>query len=149
MTRFESRPARTGRWDYYFYVDIDGHASDAKVAQALTELQAQAAEFGRRPVDHHRVARRAVRGGRPTRGGERLPRRLRVPDAGHADMQRRRVDQAGAAGVPADGDGAVGGRWTSSNGARVFTIDLAQAGAGEQAVEQGGISSLRLLLPMR
>ena len=45
MTRFESRPARTGRWDYYFYVDIEGHANDAKVAQALTELQAQAAFF--------------------------------------------------------------------------------------------------------
>ena len=45
MTRFESRPARTGRWDYYFYVDIEGHASDAKVAQALTELQVQAAFF--------------------------------------------------------------------------------------------------------
>jgi chorismate mutase/prephenate dehydratase len=45
MTRFESRPARTGRWDYYFYVDIEGHADDAKVAQALAELQAQAAFF--------------------------------------------------------------------------------------------------------
>ena len=30
----------------------------------------------------------------------------------------------------ASGDGAVGGRWTSSNGARVFTIDLAQSGSG-------------------
>ncbi len=45
MTRFESRPARTGRWDYYFYVDIEGHANDAKVAQALAELQVQAAFF--------------------------------------------------------------------------------------------------------
>jgi chorismate mutase/prephenate dehydratase len=45
MTRFESRPARTGRWDYVFFVDIDGHAQDAKVAQALAELQAQAAFF--------------------------------------------------------------------------------------------------------
>jgi chorismate mutase/prephenate dehydratase len=45
MTRFESRPARTGRWDYYFYVDIEGHANDAKVAQALAELQSQAAFF--------------------------------------------------------------------------------------------------------
>ena len=45
MTRFESRPARTGRWDYYFYVDIEGHANDTKVAQALAELQAQAAFF--------------------------------------------------------------------------------------------------------
>ena len=45
MTRFESRPARTGSWDYYFYVDIEGHAQDAKVAQALTELEQQAAFF--------------------------------------------------------------------------------------------------------
>ncbi len=45
MTRFESRPARTGRWDYVFFVDIDGHAQDAKVEQALAELQTQAALF--------------------------------------------------------------------------------------------------------
>lgn len=45
MTRFESRPARTGRWEYYFFVDIEGHAQDAKVAQALAELQSQAALF--------------------------------------------------------------------------------------------------------
>ncbi len=45
MTRFESRPARTGSWDYYFYVDIEGHAHDAKVAQALQELEQQAAFF--------------------------------------------------------------------------------------------------------
>ena len=45
MTRFESRPARTGGWDYYFYVDIEGHAQEAKVAQALAELKTQAAFF--------------------------------------------------------------------------------------------------------
>ena len=45
MTRFESRPARTGRWEYFFFVDIEGHAQDAKVAQALAELQTQAAFF--------------------------------------------------------------------------------------------------------
>ena len=45
MTRFESRPARTGRWEYFFFVDIDGHAQDAKVAKALAELQSQAAFF--------------------------------------------------------------------------------------------------------
>jgi chorismate mutase/prephenate dehydratase len=45
MTRFESRPARTGTWEYYFYVDLEGHAHDAKVAQALIELQAKAAFF--------------------------------------------------------------------------------------------------------
>jgi chorismate mutase/prephenate dehydratase len=45
MTRFESRPARTGRWDYYFYVDIQGHANDPTVSKALAELQTQAAFF--------------------------------------------------------------------------------------------------------
>lgn len=45
MTRFESRPARTGRWEYFFFVDIEGHAHDVKVAEALVELQMQAAFF--------------------------------------------------------------------------------------------------------
>ncbi|HVQ60678.1 MAG TPA: prephenate dehydratase, partial [Burkholderiales bacterium] len=39
MTRLESRPARTGQWEYYFYVDIEGHQQDAKVAKALGELK--------------------------------------------------------------------------------------------------------------
>ena len=39
MTRFESRPARTGQWDYYFYIDIDGHPSQPHVARALDELR--------------------------------------------------------------------------------------------------------------
>ncbi len=43
MTRLESRPARTGRWDYMFYVDMEGHQSDANVAQALKELSEKAA----------------------------------------------------------------------------------------------------------
>jgi chorismate mutase/prephenate dehydratase len=43
MTRLESRPARTGRWEYMFYVDIEGHQLDANVAQALKELAHKAA----------------------------------------------------------------------------------------------------------
>jgi chorismate mutase / prephenate dehydratase len=39
MTRFESRPARSGQWDYYFYIDLQGHPSQPHVAQALDELQ--------------------------------------------------------------------------------------------------------------
>ncbi len=39
MTRFESRPARTGQWEYYFYIDLDGHPSQPHVAQALEELR--------------------------------------------------------------------------------------------------------------
>jgi chorismate mutase / prephenate dehydratase len=45
MTRFESRPARIGTWEYYFYVDVEGHVSDDKVARALVELQQNAAFF--------------------------------------------------------------------------------------------------------
>ena len=39
MTRFESRPARTGQWEYYFYIDLAGHPSEPHVAKALQELQ--------------------------------------------------------------------------------------------------------------
>jgi len=39
MTRFESRPARTGQWEYYFYIDLDGHPSQPNVAAALADLQ--------------------------------------------------------------------------------------------------------------
>jgi chorismate mutase/prephenate dehydratase len=42
MTRLESRPARTGQWEYYFYVDIEGHQQDPKVARALAELRDKA-----------------------------------------------------------------------------------------------------------
>ena len=38
MTRLESRPARTGLWEYVFYVDIEGHQRDANVARALAGL---------------------------------------------------------------------------------------------------------------
>jgi len=43
MTKLESRPSRTGLWEYVFYVDIEGHQSDAKVAAALTQLKQIAA----------------------------------------------------------------------------------------------------------
>jgi chorismate mutase/prephenate dehydratase len=39
MTRFESRPAKSGQWEYYFYIDIQGHISQPHVAAALQELQ--------------------------------------------------------------------------------------------------------------
>ena len=42
MTRLESRPARTGQWEYYFYVDIEGHQQDSQVAKALAELKSKA-----------------------------------------------------------------------------------------------------------
>lgn len=38
MTRLESRPSRTGLWEYVFYIDIEGHQQDANVTRALAEL---------------------------------------------------------------------------------------------------------------
>lgn len=56
MTRFESRPARSGQWEYYFYIDVEGHPDDPKVGAALRELRAACAFFkvlGAYPVDVH------------------------------------------------------------------------------------------------
>ena len=45
MTRFESRPARSGQWEYYFYIDLQGHTSEPHVSAALKELQQLCAFF--------------------------------------------------------------------------------------------------------
>jgi chorismate mutase/prephenate dehydratase len=42
MSRLESRPTRVGQWEYYFYVDLEGHRSDPPVAAALGELAKRA-----------------------------------------------------------------------------------------------------------
>jgi chorismate mutase/prephenate dehydratase len=38
MTKIESRPSRTKRWEYYFFVDVEGHAEDPPVKQALNDI---------------------------------------------------------------------------------------------------------------
>jgi chorismate mutase/prephenate dehydratase len=45
MTRFESRPARSGQWEYYFYIDVQGHPSQPHVAAALQDLQSLCAFY--------------------------------------------------------------------------------------------------------
>lgn len=45
MSRLESRPARTGQWEYYFYVDIHGHCDDPPVKKAFKALKSQCAFF--------------------------------------------------------------------------------------------------------
>jgi len=43
MSKFESRPSRTGLWEYVFYVDVEGHQSEERVAKAFAELRDRAA----------------------------------------------------------------------------------------------------------
>jgi chorismate mutase/prephenate dehydratase len=38
MTKIESRPHKGLQWEYLFYVDVDGHAADRKVARALDDF---------------------------------------------------------------------------------------------------------------
>lgn len=45
MTRFESRPARSGQWEYYFYIDLQGHPSQENVRAALADLQSLCAFY--------------------------------------------------------------------------------------------------------
>ncbi|MBC7940901.1 MAG: prephenate dehydratase [Chitinophagaceae bacterium] len=56
MSRFESRPARSGQWEYYFYIDLQGHPDQPHVDAALQGLRSVCAFFkvlGTYPVDVH------------------------------------------------------------------------------------------------
>jgi chorismate mutase / prephenate dehydratase len=43
MTRLESRPSRTGLWEYVFFLDMEGHQNEENVARALEEMRELAA----------------------------------------------------------------------------------------------------------
>jgi chorismate mutase/prephenate dehydratase len=47
MSRIESRPAkaRSARWEYVFFIDLEGHQNDAKVAAAIADLKQRAPFF--------------------------------------------------------------------------------------------------------
>ncbi len=45
MTRIESRPSHRRKWDYVFFIDIDGHADEPHVARALASLKQRASLF--------------------------------------------------------------------------------------------------------
>jgi len=42
LTKIESRPSRVRPWEYYFFVDMEGHYRQAKVQKALSELKKSA-----------------------------------------------------------------------------------------------------------
>jgi len=39
MSKIESRPSKRKAWEYFFFVDVDGHASDEPLGKALKELE--------------------------------------------------------------------------------------------------------------
>ena len=45
MTRIESRPSHRRKWHYVFFIDIDGHVEDERVARALAHLEKNAQLF--------------------------------------------------------------------------------------------------------
>jgi chorismate mutase/prephenate dehydratase len=45
MTRIESRPSRRRNWDYVFFIDLDGHAEESPVREALAELKKKSSLF--------------------------------------------------------------------------------------------------------
>jgi chorismate mutase/prephenate dehydratase len=42
MTRIESRPSRRRKWDYVFFIDVEGHAAAEPLTTALSQLKGQA-----------------------------------------------------------------------------------------------------------
>jgi prephenate dehydratase len=45
LTKIESRPTKRILGDYFFFIDIQGHRTDKKVAQALSEVKRKASFF--------------------------------------------------------------------------------------------------------
>jgi chorismate mutase/prephenate dehydratase len=45
MLRIQSRPSGRRKWDYVFFIDIDGHAEEKNISKALQEIEAQANLF--------------------------------------------------------------------------------------------------------
>jgi chorismate mutase/prephenate dehydratase len=45
MTRIESRPSRKKKWDYVFFIDLEGHSEREPLTTALAELKSRASLF--------------------------------------------------------------------------------------------------------
>ena len=42
MTRIESRPSKLGKWDYVFFIDVEGHADQPPLTATLAQLEKEA-----------------------------------------------------------------------------------------------------------
>lgn len=45
MTRIESRPSRRRKWEYVFFIDVDGHVDDPGVGRALDALRKRSSMY--------------------------------------------------------------------------------------------------------
>ena len=45
LTRVETRPSRTGKWTYVFFIDFEGHCDNPEVAEVLRELASFVADL--------------------------------------------------------------------------------------------------------
>lgn len=45
LTRIESRPSKKKNWEYAFFVDLEGHAQDPKIAETLAEVERNTDDF--------------------------------------------------------------------------------------------------------
>ena len=46
LMALQSRPERSAPWTYRFYVDLDGAASDPRIAEAIEEVESAGDEAG-------------------------------------------------------------------------------------------------------
>jgi chorismate mutase/prephenate dehydratase len=45
LTRIETRPSKSGTWNYIFFIDLEGHQNEEKVANAMALVQQQCTDF--------------------------------------------------------------------------------------------------------
>jgi len=41
LTKIESRPSKKKAWDYYFYLDLEGHRDNPRIKRAISELESR------------------------------------------------------------------------------------------------------------
>jgi len=45
MTRIESRPSKKKKWEYVFFIDLEGHANEPHITKALSKLKSNSSLF--------------------------------------------------------------------------------------------------------
>ncbi|MBL4880689.1 MAG: ACT domain-containing protein, partial [Oleispira sp.] len=45
LTRIETRPSKSGTWNYIFFIDLEGHQNEEKVKKSMALVQQQCTDF--------------------------------------------------------------------------------------------------------